>query len=185
MVSSDGFSRGGMAAAVVCSALLTMPAPAAGAAPEADGQGYVESTARCDAPDEAVIFGSTETARVAICKTPDDKYEYRGVRVSDGAKLIAPASRSGGVSFLARDHGSTYTVTTHSLVVSKDGEVVRREPMLDFHEPGDTTEAPEAAPEAPEATPAPEPTGAPDSAASPETPTSLPPPLPAEVGGSG
>ena len=82
-------------AAAACSALLAAGVPSAIAVPASDGQGYVDSTARCTTPDTAVAFGSTETSRVAICKTPDGQYEYRGVRVRDGAKLIVPASPSG------------------------------------------------------------------------------------------
>jgi len=44
----------------------------------------------------AVAFGSTDTSRVAICKTPGGKYTYHGVRLRDGAKLILPATASGG-----------------------------------------------------------------------------------------
>ena len=64
--------------------------PAATAAPATDDQGYVDSTARCTPPDVEVAFGNTTTSRVAICKTPGGQYEYRGVRVRDGAKLSFP-----------------------------------------------------------------------------------------------
>ncbi len=116
------------------SALLTLgPAPTA-AASEFDANGYLDSAARCNTPEEVFFVGATESSQVAICQFPDDRYEYRGVRDSDGAALVAPASRSGGVSFIAQDHGLTYTVTTHSVVVSRAGEVIRRERMTDFHD---------------------------------------------------
>ena len=133
-------------------------------APATDGQGYVDSTARCASPNAAVLFGSTETSRVVICKTRGGEYEYRGVRVRDGAKLIVPASQSGNEGFVADNDGVTYTVTAKSLVVSAGNKVIREEPMADVHRP----ETP-AAPAAPPTT------------TSPTTP--LPPPLPAEVGG--
>ena len=76
------------------------------AAPVTDGQGYVDSTARCTTPDTAAAFGSTATSRVAICKTPGGQYEYRGVRLRDGAKLIVPASRSADGAFVAKNEGS-------------------------------------------------------------------------------
>lgn len=102
---------------------------------------------------------------MAICKTPGGRYEYRGVRVRDGAKLIVPAPQSGD-GYVAENDGVTYTVTTKSLVVSVGNKVIREEPMVDFHRP----EAP-AAPAAPPVT------------TTPTTP--LPPPLPAEAGGGG
>jgi hypothetical protein len=145
-------------AAAACSALLAIGASSASAAPGTDGQGYVDSTARCNPPETVVLFGSTESSRVAICKTAGGQYEYRGVRLRDGAKLIVPATYSGN-GFVADNGEMSYLVTAKSLVISLGNKVIREEPMVDVHEPG---------------TPA-----------APETSTTpLPPPLPAEVGGS-
>jgi hypothetical protein len=146
-------------AAAACS--VVCGSPSAVAAPDTDPRGYVDSTARCASPNMVVLFGSTESSRVAICKTSSGGYEYRGVRLRDGAKLILSASRS-GEAFVANNDGITYTVTAQSLVVSQGDNVIRDEPMVDVHRP----EAPSAPP--PTTTP-------------PTTP--LPPPLPAEVGG--
>jgi hypothetical protein len=158
------------AAAAACCVLLGIGVPAAIAAPASDGQGYVDSTARCTSPDTAVAFGSSETSRVAICKTPGGQYVYRGVRVRDGAKLIIPASKSSDGGFVAENDGTSYTVTANSLVVSVGDQVIREESMVNVRWP----ETPNA------------PTEAPTPAAPPTTPTTpLPPPLPAEVGGSG
>jgi hypothetical protein len=153
------------AAAAACSVLLTIGLPSASAAPAADDQGYVDSTARCTPPNTAVLFGSTDTSRVAICKTPGGQYEYRGVRVRDGARLIVPAWQSGD-GYVADNDGMTYLVTSKSLVVSVGNKVIREEPMVDFHGP-ETAQAPAAPP---------------PTTTTPTTP--LPPPLPAEVGGS-
>ena len=159
-MASDGHSATRLTvAAAACSALLAIGMPSAIAAPASDGQGYVDSTARCTTPDVPVAFGSTATSRVAICKTPGAQYEYRGVRVRDGAKLIVPASLSEDGAFVAENNGITYMVTASSFVVSAGTQVIRDEPMVDFHGP--------EAPGAPTATPT----------------TPLPPPLPAEVGG--
>jgi hypothetical protein len=163
---SSWFARSRLTVAVAaCSVLLAVGLPSATAAPAADDQGYVDSTARCTSPNTAVLFGSTESSRVAICKTPGGQYEYRGVRVRDGARLIVPASQSGD-GYVADNDGMTYLVTSKSLVVSVGNKVIREEPMADFHGP-ETAQAPAAPP--------------------PTTPTPttpLPPPLPAEVGGS-
>ena len=142
-------------AAAACSVLLVIGLPSATAAPTTDDQGYVDSTARCSSPAKAVLFGSTDTSRVAICKTSGGQYEYRGVRVRDGAKLIVPASQSGD-GFVADNDGVTYLLTARSLVINLGDKVIREEPVVDFHRPG--------TPAAPATTP-------------------LPPPLPAEVGG--
>ena len=157
------------AAAVACAVLLAVGVPSATAAPATDDQGYVDSTARCATPNVAAAFGSTATSRVAICKTPGGQYEYRGVRLRDGAKLILAATRSDDGAFAAENDGIEYLVTTKSLVVSAGTRVIREESWLDFHGAG-TSQPPATAP--PPAAPAPAP---------PTTP--LPPPLPAEVGG--
>ena len=155
LMSSAGISS---VAAVASIVVLAFGLPSASAAPATDEQGYVDSTARCTAPAVAVFFGATEDSRVAICKTTDGQYEYRGVRLRDGAKLIVPAEQSVN-GFVAENDGISYLVTAKSLVISVGHNVIREEPMLDFHQPG--------APSPPPST----------------TTTPLPPPLPAEVGG--
>ena len=155
--------------AAAFAALVGIAVPAASAAPATDDRGFVDSTARCSSPNTAAAFGSTATARVAICASPGGEYEYRGVRVRDGAKLILPATRSGSGAFVAENDGITYTLTSSALTVSAGSEVIRDEPMVDYHGPGTSTTAP--------TTPRP--------SAAPETPTPttpLPPPLPAEAG---
>jgi hypothetical protein len=205
MSSRRACGCGLIVAAAAWFALLAIGVPAATAAPATDGQGYVDSTARCTPPDTVVAFGSTETSRMAICKTAGGQYEYRGVRVSDGATLTVPASQSGN-AYVADNDGNTYTVTSKSLVVSAGGKVIREEPMVDFHTSG-TASAPAgtSAPGSPTSTSPTSPTtsrtspgatsgtsgtsgtsasGTSGTSASTPTPTTpLPPPLPAEVGG--
>ncbi len=111
--------RGGVGAA------LSLGVPSAPADPSTDALGFVDSTARCAAPDTAVAFGSTATSRVAICKTSTGKYEYHGVRISDGAKLVVPASASADGGYVAQSDGITYTVTSSSLVVSEGNQEIR------------------------------------------------------------
>jgi len=112
MPSNRMISRRVAFATAACSALLLVAAPSASPAPPFDSQGYVDSTARCTAPDTAVVFGSTASSRVAICRSSDGDYEYRGVRVRDGAKLIAAASRSSDGAFTATNDGIDYLVTS-------------------------------------------------------------------------
>jgi hypothetical protein len=162
-MSFDGRSASRLILATASMVLLGIGVPSSAAAPTSDGQGYVDSTARCGAPDDTVVFGSTASSRIAICKTSGGGYEYRGVRVRDGAKLVVPASRSDDGAFLAENDGITYLVTANSLVISAGTQVIRDEPMVEFHGP----DAPQT----------------PTESTAPATP--LPPPLPAEVGGSG
>lgn len=143
-------------------------APAA-ASPTTDDRGFVDSTARCAAPATAVIFGSTASSRIAICKDSAGQFEYRGVRVADGAKLVAPAKPTDG-GFVAQNDGISYTITAKALIVKAGDQLIRDEPMVDFHGQGPAVASP--------------PPTQPSAAPAPETPTTpLPPPLPAEVGG--
>lgn len=163
------------AAASGSAALVLAAAPQASSAPAYDSQGYVDSTARCSAPASMVVFGSTANSRVAICVDTDGAYQYRGVRVRDGARLIVPASQSSDGAFTAVKDGVEYMVTSDALVISMGEKVIRDEAMVDFHRagtagsqtPSEPTSAPTPAPSTRTATPS----------------TSLPPPLPAEVGG--
>jgi hypothetical protein len=163
--------------AAACLALLAIAVPSATAEPTTDSQGFVDSTARCSSPNTAAAFGSTDTSRVAICESPTGKYEYRGVRVRDGAKLIISATRSSDGKFVAENDGITYTVTPRSLVVSVGSEVIRTEPMVDYHGPESPTTPTATAPTT--ATTSTTPTST-----TPTSTTPLPPPLPAERGGT-
>lgn len=204
-MSTSPLRKTGLAAAAA-SALIAIGIPLALAAPTSvppsDGEGYVNSTARCTSPDTTVIFGSTETSRVAICKTASGSYQYRGVRVSDGAKLITSASQTSANSFVADYNGAKYTVTPTALSVTVNGNTFRTETWTDYHGPQapasstststatSTTSTPSTSGSAtsttsgtastsPSAT-----TSAPKTSASPSTTTvPLPPPMSAEVGG--
>jgi hypothetical protein len=192
-MNSSMLRKPGLALAVAAgSAALAIGVPLALAAPTAvppsDTGGYLDSTARCTAPDTAVLFGSTKTARVAICKTAAGAYEYRGVRVSDGAKLIAAADQTSSDTYVINNDGVTYTVTPTALSVTANGDTFRTETWTDFHAPASpaasTTGKPStpstssAAAASPSAT-----SSAPKTSSAPSSVVPLPPPLPAEVGG--
>jgi hypothetical protein len=153
-----------LAVASVAAAVAVVALPSAWAAPATDGKGYVSSTARCEAPATVVVFGSTDSSRIAICQAPGGStYEYRGVRISDGAKLVVPAEASTDGAFVAESGGIGYMVTAKSLVVSEGNKVIREEPMVEFHGPSAPVQ----------------------SAETPTSTTPLPPPLAAEKGHEG
>ena len=160
----------GLAVAAAAGATVLVMSASADAAPESDSQGYLESTARCTSPATAVIFGSTETSRIAICEQSDGSYQYRGVRVRDGARLVLPATATGD-GYVAENDGLSYTVTTESLGVSAGGDVIRDESLLDVHKSEEFSEV----------TTSTQTTSTQTSTTRTST-TPLPPPLPAEVG---
>ena len=198
--------RIGLAATVAAvSALVAIPFAVAAptAVPPSDGQGYIDSTARCSKPDTAVIFGTTDTSRVAICQTSAGAYQYRGVRVRDGAKLIVAAKKASDGTYTATNDGVTYTVSSTALTVSLGKETLRSESWTDFNGPqAPTTSTPStsgtvkpstsspATPTTSASAPASAGPTTSASAAAPKTSAApsqssaaLPPPLPAEVGG--
>lgn len=132
-VRKSGLAAAAAAAVAAVGVPLALAAPTA--APPSDAQGYLESTARCASSDTAVIFGTTDTSRVAICETPDGDYQYRGVRVSDGARLIAPATKTSAGTFVAKNGGTSYIVTSAALSVTVNGDTVRTESWTDYHGP--------------------------------------------------
>lgn len=182
-MSSIAIRAARVAGAAACSALVFTALPQAGAAPGFDSQGYLDSTARCTAPDTAVLFGSTDTARVAICKTSGGKYQYRGVRVRDGAKLVLSAASNGDGSYAAENDGMTYTVSPSSLVISSGRSTVRTESWVDFHGPQSTGSSATST-TASTSTSASATTSTTATSTTPTSTTPLPPPLPAEVGGT-
>jgi hypothetical protein len=167
------------AAAVAACALLAAGTHQALAAPDTNGQGFVDSWASCAAPNTAVVFGSTATSRVAVCKSTAGQYQYRGVRVRDGAKLAVDAKATGDNGFVADSDGNEYTVTPKSLRVSIGGKTVRDEPWQTYNGPqassaSSTTSA--------SSTPTSSTSTATPTASTPTSTTPLPPPLPAEQG---
>jgi hypothetical protein len=114
----------------------TNTAISAAAPPTTDDRGFIDSTARCAPPSNAVAYGYTSSSRVAICKDDTSgQFQYRGVRVSDGARLIL-AAKSTDRGFVAENDGITYTVTAAALVISSGSTQIRSESMVDFHGSG-------------------------------------------------
>lgn len=139
-LTSSTLRASGLAAAAA-SALIALAMPFAGftsmaaptAAPPSDGAGYIDSAARCNKSDTAVLFGTTQTSRVAICMTAAGAYEYRGVRIADGAKLIAAAKQTSDTTFAVDNDGVKYIITPTALSVTSGGNTFRTETWTDFH----------------------------------------------------
>ena len=136
---------------------------------------------------------------MAICKTAAGGYEYRGVRVSDGARLVAAAEQISSDSYVVNNDGVKYTVPPTALSVTANGDTFRTETWTDFHAPASPgaskTANPSGTPASKtntSATPSTSGTAtatasatasAPKTSAAPSSAVPLPPPLAAEVGG--
>lgn len=105
-----------------------------------DEHGFVNSKARCEAT--ATVVARTQQSLLVVCPTGNGGYEYRGVRLNDGAVMILPAQVLSEGGYVAANGGVKYVVTRYQLVVTADGAVQRREEMLDFRQPGSVQSQP-------------------------------------------
>ncbi len=113
----------------------TAPSDSSPAYPS-DGQGYTDSTARCDEGQTLMAYGRTSRALVTICVGPDGQLEYRGVRLSDNSSLTVSAGRASDGSIVATNDGVTYAVSPEMLLVSDGDTVLYRDSWVEFREPG-------------------------------------------------
>jgi hypothetical protein len=109
---------------------------ASGAADETyttDTRGFVSTKAYCDDGQTAAAFGRTQRSLVVICTDTHGGYQYRGMRVSDGAGLKASAKATSN-GYEASTDGSVYTVSPTQLVVTTGGKVIYSDTWISFQE---------------------------------------------------
>jgi hypothetical protein len=129
-----------LAAGGLLAAALPLAGPA-GAAPDStpayatDSRGFVDSAARCPDGRSAVALGRTQRSLVVICTTSGDgPYEYRGVRISDGATMKAAVTATAN-SFIAEPGSAVYTVTPETLSVVSGGKIIYRDTWIEYQQP--------------------------------------------------
>ncbi|WP_051574830.1 hypothetical protein [Mycobacterium sp. URHB0044] len=118
-----------------CAAVATGTAlPSAAAQPPAgvDTRGFVNSAARCDPQQTAVVVGRTTKSLIAICADGRGRYEYRGVRLADQALQRLPATALANGCFGARTEEVFYTVSERKLLLTSGIRILRDEAMLEF-----------------------------------------------------
>lgn len=120
----------GSCAAMAMGAAL--PSAAAKPVADADARGFVNSPARCDPQQTAVVIGRTKLSLIAICADGRGGYEYRGVRLSDQAMLRLPATTLANGCFGARTDQVFYTVSERKLLLTSGIRIMRDEAMVEF-----------------------------------------------------
>ena len=149
---SGSAPRGGCAALLVFGGLILAMAtsgnlPSAAAQPPTvptDARGYLDTPARCAPGQNAVVVGRTALSLVAICGDGRGRYQYRGVRLTDRALLVLPATPLSNGCFGARSDAVYYTVSDRKLLLTAGVRVLRDEPMIesrDYRAPGPATAA--------------------------------------------
>jgi hypothetical protein len=109
-----------------------LPSAAAKPVADADARGFVNSPARCDPQQTAVVIGRTKLSLIAICADGRGGYEYRGVRLSDQAMLRLPATTLANGCFGARTDQVVYTVSERKLLLTSGIRIMRDEAMVEF-----------------------------------------------------
>jgi hypothetical protein len=114
----------------------TQPAKPPVAPPIAmDDRGFVDSTARCEGDQSAVAIGRTNRSVVVVCKSPNNRYQYNGMRLSDRAALQLNDVRVTPQGFEARGDGAKYLISATELVAMSRDAVLTRDPMLEYRTP--------------------------------------------------
>jgi hypothetical protein len=100
-----------------------------------DDRGFVKSSARCESSLSLAAIARTNGSLVAICVDQSRAYQYRGVRLSDGATLNVPAQSVGARVFVAHNDGIDYQLGTEQLVITSGSTLIRRESVVEYKEP--------------------------------------------------
>jgi hypothetical protein len=122
----------GAAFGAVVATGTTLPAAVAQPLGGTDALGFVNSRARCDPQQTAVVAGRTNLSLIAICADGRGNYEYRGVRLADQALQRLPATTLANGCFGARTDQVSYTVSERKLLLTSGVRVIRDEAMVAF-----------------------------------------------------
>lgn len=97
-----------------------------------DWQGFLGGT-RCNASDDpAVAIGRTSRSQIVICQVGNQtgRLYYLGSAPEGSIEIGFP--QRNGTLFVANNDGTTYTVSPASLVISKGGQTLANEAMLEY-----------------------------------------------------
>ena len=125
--------------------MMALPTAVAQPLGGTDARGFVNSPARCDPQQTAVVAGRTKLSLIAICADGRGRYEYRGVRLADQALQRLPATTMANGCFGARTDQVSYTVSERKLLLTSGARVIRDEAMVEFKDFRVATAAPVSA----------------------------------------
>jgi hypothetical protein len=81
-------------------------------------------SARCDNSDQAVLVERTAGSAVVICRSVSGSYEYRGVRLRDGAAIKLPGATriDGGFAAVNPTNATRYETRRDGLTITQNGQ---------------------------------------------------------------
>ena len=90
--------------------------------------------ARCDSGNQPVVMARTNQSVVVVCQIQPGNFYYRGVRLSDGARIeLANAVRSSdGFDVTNPTDGTHYRIRATSLTIAPPDGAASSEPMLKY-----------------------------------------------------
>lgn len=97
-----------------------------------DDHGFVDSTARCDADQNAVAIARTARSAMVVCQGADGSYEYEGIRLRDRAFLRIDDVRPIPAGFEAHNDGTTYRLSPTELVVITGEDLLSRDAVVEY-----------------------------------------------------
>ena len=97
-----------------------------------DDHGFVNSTARCSAGQQAVAIARTARSAMVVCREADGTYEYTGTRLRDGASLRLDDVLAIPAGFEARNDGTTYRLSATELVVIAGEDLLSRDAIVEY-----------------------------------------------------
>jgi hypothetical protein len=103
--------------------------------PDADAQGFVDPPgARCDPGSSPAVMARTTQSVLVICEIGPANYYYRGVRLSDSARIeLANAVRSSdGFDVTNPNDGTRYEVRPTGISITSPRGQVSSEPMIEY-----------------------------------------------------
>ncbi|MFC9996240.1 serine/threonine-protein kinase [Nocardia sp. NPDC127526] len=122
-------------AATTAPPITTLP-PLTGSVTGTDAQGFIGAAgARCNADNPAMAIGRSSSSRIVVCRTGVGRYYYKGIRISDGAgiELDDPIpDGTGGFTVTNPTDGTQYRITAAALTITKGGNVLADEPMIEY-----------------------------------------------------
>jgi len=110
----------------------TVTAPAL---PGTDAQGFLAHPgARCDQGDGPAALGLTAQSALVVCRSATGGYYYRGVRLSDDARIqLNAVTRSvDGFDVVNPADGTRYQIRPTALTIITPGNGVYTEPMTEY-----------------------------------------------------
>lgn len=98
----------------------------------ADRQGFLDTSARCNSTNPAVTLARTTKSEIVVCLTGAGRYYYKGVRLSDGARIEIDDPQRTADGFVATNGATRYAVSSTALTITQGTAASYTEAVLEY-----------------------------------------------------